>query len=252
MNKQNKLDIYYECFDKVYSNKSIEPLVPMLCGLVICYEEGIREGKYTTLFMMEDSINDLRIQYVHNLIILFTRIVSENKQNKVYDTVRLLLYLGRNASNVTSGLKALFYPQEFCIEDSYQYHSVLREITSEYIYNSSKYNKIDAKYFNVLENDFIEILNYYKEYLKNIKPKNMDEVDHKTKFTGYMNVVMAYYYKEKYDVNVFPKIVDYVFNHVEELEEFNKLNNPDYKYAFEDVYINKIMESCTKEVPVIK
>ena len=118
-----------------------------------------------------------------------------------------------------------------------------------------KYSDVSIKmpkYFNVLENDFIEILNYYKEYLKNIKPKNMDEVDHKTKFTGYMNVVMAYYYKEKYDVNVFPKIVDYVFNHVEELEEFNKLNNPDYKYAFEDVYINKIMESCTKEVPVIK
>ena len=109
MKKNNKyLEIYYDCLQEEYHNKEIEPLLPTLYGLVYCYERGIKEGKYTNLFMDEDSINDLRIEFISKIISIFTRIVSDNKQNQVYDTCRLLIASKGGLSTIHYWLKFMF------------------------------------------------------------------------------------------------------------------------------------------------
>ena len=46
--------------------------------------------------------------------------------------------------------------------------------------------------------------------------------------------------------------MEYVFNHAEDLDEFRRLNDPKFKHSFEDVYISRIIDICTKPIPVIK
>ena len=285
------LKIYKECLQKKYYNASFESLIELLYRLVLSFEKFIQNNDYNKYYISGshdstfhtmgnhdvthfykgshdktygmnfpdlifnprvdeeyDVIWDPRVEFVKDLVDLFPKIVIDNKQDEVLDVCNMFLQIGSGWTKLPFDLKSFFYPKEADKEDSYLYHSVIMDIISSYTYGTD----IDSKYFRVLPDDLRTILDSLKKYRDNIKPKSMDEVDHKTKFVGYMNVLVNYFYKNKYDINIFPKAMDYVFNHAEDLDEFRRLNDPKFKHAFEDVTVSKIIDSCTKNIPVIK
>ena len=252
-NKEKYLKIYQECLDKEYYEKSIEPLLHNLYGLVICYEEGIKEGKYINSFMDENSINNLRVEFVSKLINIFTRIVSINNQNKVYNACRLIL-TSNNASRIPYGLKTIFYPQEAYLEDSDQYYSIMNDIVFWYANND------DSKlyYLESIDINLKEMLDLYKDYLGKIPNENKDDIYKSISFVDYMKIVIAHYYKDKYDINLFPKVLDYVYHNIDYLDDFYEMNNGnDINQSTNDDYIckilvDKIIENCTKNNRIIK
>ncbi len=284
------LTIYKECLQKKYYNASFEPLLELLYRLVLSFEKYIQNKDYDKYFISGshdstfcsmgnhdvtffhkgrhdktcmnppdlvfnprvdeeyDVIWDPRCEFVKELVDLFPKIVNDNKQDEVLDVCNMFLQIGSGWSKLPFALKSFFYPKEANEEDSYRYHTIIMDIISSYTYETD----IDSKYFRVLPNDLRTILDSLKKYRDNINPKSIDDVDHKTKFVGYMNVLVNYFYKNKYDINIFPKAMEYVFNHAEDLDEFRRLNDPKFKHSFEDVYISRIIDICTKPIPVIK
>ena len=254
MKKNNKyLEIYYDCLQEEYHNKEIEHLLHILYGLVYCYERGIKEGKYTNLFMDEDSINDLRIEFISKLINIFKRIVSDNKQNLVYDTCRLLISSKGNLSTINYWLKFMFYPQEAYLEDSKNYYLTMNDIIYWHTTDSFKLDN-----YKSLDSDLKEMLYQYKEYLNNIPENIENDVYIKISFINYMQVVIAHYFKDKYDINIFPKVLDYVYQNIDYLDDLYEMNNIDNEdHTLSDIYIckmlvEKIIDNCTKNSRIIK
>ena len=274
MNRTQKvkyLTIYKECLEKKYYDPSIGSLHELLYRLVLSYEKSFQNNDYSTYFIsgnhdetnrkgipnviynprvgdIEDIVFNPRLEFVAKLVEVFPKIVKDNRQDEVLDVCNMFLQIGIGWSRLPFALKSFFYPKEANIEDSYRYHTIIMDIISSYTYETD----IDSKYFRVLPNDLRIILDSLKKYRDNINPKSIDDVDHKTKFVGYMNVLVNYFYKNKYDINIFPKAMEYVFNHAEDLDEFRRLNDPKFKHSFEDVYISRIIDICTKPIPIIK
>lgn len=255
MNKKNKekyLSIYYECLDGEYYNPSIEPLLEVLHHLVIGLEDDLSSDNTTNYFMDEDNNDNRRADFISKLINVFTRIVYDNKQDQVLDACKLFVHINKNWLVIPNELESFFYPQDAHLVDSHSYHSTWRNIISSYTYNEG-YNAIDPKYFKAIPDNMKQVLDLFKEYRDSIILNNIDDVDRKTRFNGYMNVVIAYFHKEKYDINIFPKVLDYVYNHAYDLDEFYKLNtNENNRYALEGNIVSRIIEHCTGNTPVIK
>jgi len=66
-----------------------------------------------------------------------------------------------------------------------------------------------------------------------------------------MDKVIAQFYIDKYDISLFPKVLDFVFNNVEQLEAFCRLNNFT-GLKKEEVVMRLIINECTKDIPIIK
>ena len=251
-NIEKNLEIYYECLKKEYKDPSIEPLLGTLYGLVRGYEQGIREGKYINLFMDKNSIDNLRAKYISQLLPLFTRIVKTNKQGKVYEACRFLLAYTKDISRIYNWLTFVFFPQDAYLEDSYEYYLTINNLISQYETGNDMEKRIKS-----LDADFYEILRQYENYLKKIPCRNRDEIYIHISFVNYMQAVIAHFYKEKYDISLFPKVLDYVFNNLGYLDDFVEMNNNNEDKDIIDenitqMVINKIMDNCTKNNPIIR
>ena len=252
-NRDKYLRIYSECLEEEYYDKSIEPLLKNLYCLVYCYERGIKEGKYTNLFMDNYSIDKLRIEFVSKLIDLFKKIVNDNNQNKVYNACRVFL-ASNDLSKINYGLKTIFYPQDFYREDSDQYYSIMNDIIFWYSHNND--DKTDI--IESIDKDLKEILDLYKDYLYAIPNESKDDIYKSISFVDYMKIVIAHYYKDKLDNSIFPKVLDYVYQNIDLIDDFYEMNNYDkVDPTINDDYIcqkivDKIIENCTKNNQIIK
>ena len=106
---------------------------------------------------------------------------------------------------------------------------------------------------------FREILCLYKEYRNALSDDNIDEIYDRISFVNFMGIVIVYFYREKYDINIFPKVLDYVFQNIDNLDEFVELHNYGSKdgsledaHSFEDIFVRKIIDGSTKDIPIIR
>jgi hypothetical protein len=257
MNKNIKdifLEIYYLCLEKKYYDPSIGSLHELLYKIIIGLESELKRSVAVKIFKNEHLNDDTRAEYVRDLTHLFMRIVKDERENQVYPACKLIFDLSsKRWLDLLTNLKVFFYPKEAYDEENYRYHELLGEIVTEYVYKKNNgYECIDEKDFDVLDPDFIKILDMYREYHAGIRIKDSNDFKRVSRFGNYIENVIAYYYKDKYDISLFPKVLDYVFNNVEQLDAFRELNNPNRDKCIEEAHIKRIIEGCTKSNPIIK
>jgi len=257
--EEKYLSIYDECLSKKYFNPSLGPLHELLYKIIIGLESELKRSVAVKIFKNEHLNDDIRAEYVRDLTHLFMRIVKDKRESQVYPACKLIFDLNfKRWLDLLIYLKTFFYPKEAYDEENYRYHELLGEIVTEYVYKKNNgYECIDEKDFDVLDSDFIKILDMYREYHSGIRIKDSNDFKRVSRFSNYVENFIAYYYKEKYDISLFPKVLDYIFANVYQLDAFRELNNPkkfDFNncYYIEEACINRIMDACTKDIPIIK
>jgi len=260
--RKKYLSIYDECLKKKYFNPSLGSLNNLLYIIINDFEKSLRLER----FLFDDMIDyfeNKRINTIRELIDLFTRIINDKKDdqiyNQVYNSYQLLLVLSGHGYpddfevNVGIYLKAFFYPEEVYAEKNYDFHRLMDRIIFKYVYRNYFYNNnnFDKSKFNILDSRLIRILDMYKEYCDGIK-KCCEDFNDRNLFCTRMDKVIAQFYIDKYDISLFPKVLDFVFNNVEQLEAFCKFNNFPHEMKEDEYYMRLIIDACTKDIPVIK
>jgi len=245
------LDIYKECLEKKYYNPALGSLNNLL-------HEIIREFD-NRLIMNQPllSSSSYMASYIKSLINIFTKIINDKKENQVYDAYKLILelsllsnYYRMEKDALASYFECIFYPKEAYIKCNFQYCLLINNIIENYAYfKNYGYRCVNQNRFSVLDPYFVKILDFLRDYHAGIIKGDRQE----STFCRLMNLVVAYFYKEKYDISLFPKVLDYVYNNLDQVCEFFLLNNRSAdSNEVEKIYIGGIIEACTKDIPVIK
>lgn len=227
----------------------------LLHDLVYLMERGINSGDEINLFMMEDSINEMRAEYMSRLYNLFTRIVANNKQDEALTACIIFCSLRKTRSYIPDALESYFFPQDAFLNKDWEYYSIWREFCQEYIDENNALHRKNV--FDNIDPYLKELLGLYKKHLDSKKIEYYEDYRHNELFKEYMEIIIAYCYKEKYDHSIFPKIIEYVDEHVEEFEAYYNFNvgkkkNILRKQAFAENYMTRINESINGNSPIIR
>lgn len=246
-NKEKYLDIYYKCLNQTYQDHLIKPLLEILYNLVDYLERDIKRGSYDIFVCDFEYHDELRTKFISEIIPLFIRLASCTDFEHVLNACKYSLKTHKNVLDVVPTLNFVFFPQEVYLEDIKRYHSeIFRILTYKGSIDAKKYN------FKCFGQDFNGIIDSYLDYGETI---NYDH-ECRWRFTHYMEIVLGYYYKEKYDISLFQKVMDYVYYNSESLDEYKELNSSnddnEIDVNFESICMNKIMDGCIKDIPSIK
>ena len=245
------LDIYKECLEKKYYNPALGSLNSLLHVIIREFDNRLIMNQTLS------SSSSYMANYIKSLINIFTKIINDKKENQIYDAYKLILELSLLSNNyrmekdaLASYLECIFYPKEAYIKCNFQYCLLINNIIEKYAYfKNYGYRCVDKCKFSILDPYLIKMLDLLSEYYDVIRKGDLQE---KT-FCRLMNLVVAYFYKEKYDISLFPKVLDYVYNNLDQICEFFFLNNSSADdNEVRKVYIGGIIEACTKNIPVIK
>lgn len=256
-NQKNKwISLYYDYLDNDYPQTFGNQLDIILYNLVIELEKGIRSGSDSNYFMDDDSKDDIRVEFISKLYNLFTRINSNNKEGEVLDACKLFYHLKDSRSYIPDALEMYFFPQDAYLTNSINYHFIWNNIIRTY--NNDNSINFDRKYFKALPQNIKQILDMYGEYLDYMDedPRYDNDWEHNHFFKEFMGMVISFFHKEKYDISLFPMALDYVNDHIDELEELYKLNcenvEESFIYDYSEMFVNKIMNDVMGDKPIIR
>jgi len=248
--KENEFyfDIYKKCLEKSYYNPALGSLNNLLYEIIKVYNYLFKED--------HPPLDYIDADFVKDMINIFTKIVNDKKENQVYDVYKLIIEIPIcNNIYYTIGrlavyLECIFYPKEAYLNNEYCYCLLINNILNNYVYGKYGDNKcVDKSKFSILDPYLIKMLDLLSEYYDVIRKGEAQDRE----FCKTINLVVAYFYKEKYDISLFPKVLDYVYNNFDQLCEFFLLNNRDADdIEVEEIYISRIMDACTKDIPIIK
>jgi len=246
--REKYLAIYNDCLEKKYYNSSFGQLNDLLYIIIEDLDNS------PILPVLSDNS---KVKIIRDLIILFTRIVNDKRENQLYGAYKLILYMSGifgslDKSELVTNLKVFLYPEEAYVEKNFYYHRLISGLVDNYIMKKNFDDKsFDQSKFDVLDPRLIRILDMYREYHAGIM-NCRDDFNFYISFCTHMNNVVAQFYINKYDINLFPKVLDYVFNNVEQLNVFYKLNRQNEDKKIDEAFMRLIIDSCTKDIPVIK
>ena len=257
-NKKEKLiTLYYKILRREYSISKNALIDEILYNLLLELENKISSGAEGTLFMDEDSYDEIRVEYLSKLLVLFPRVESNNLQDKVLDACKLFVHLRGYRSYIPDALELYFFPQESYLNNKNFYYSLWDEIIRNYTEDTSL--DMDYKYIKAIDPKITNLLDTYISFGEGIEI-DINNWRNNTLFNKYIKIVIPYFYKEGYDTELFPKVLDYAFNHALEIEEYYTMNTGSKNeyvscsklYEMDEGIINVIMNGAMGNNRIIR
>jgi len=255
--KEKYLDLYNNLLNPEYRYGLCGNLDEILYNLLLEMENKISGGYEGTLFMDENAYDLKRVEYLSKLLMILSRIERNNLEDKVFGACMLFTHVRDYRSYIPDALELYFFPQDSYIKNKDFYYSVWEDIIRNYIEDTE--TKMDSKYLKVIDSKMKELLDAYINYVEQTE-FNVKNWRQNSLFNKYMKLVIPYFYKEGYDIELMPKVLDYAFNNALDIEAYYKLSTgSENEYAscasindMDEGIVNRIINGAMGNNSIIK
>ncbi len=225
--KNYYLDIFNKIADNGYKVGFGDKLDDLLTRLVkylrdvLYYERAGRVYNSTVHIQFHNSV---KASYLHDLMLLFKRIKNDGLESELPAAVDLYSAIADQKDLIPYDLESYFYPQDAYLKSKRYYYGVWYDLIANF--REDFLLKMHLSLYKNIKPNIKQLLQVYSKYTSEIMC-TLDNWRQRSMYATIMELILPYFYKEGYDLNLFPKVVDYVFNHSLELETYYILNSGD-------------------------
>ena len=226
--KEYWLSLYNKIANEDYKCGFGEKLDNLLTRLVTVLRNDIYNSYEGGVYLSSSNTtkyrDNMKAQYVCDLYALFRRIIDDGREDELAPACSLYISLSEQKSEIPRALESYLYPQESYSRDKRYYYGIWYDFISTF--TDDFLLEMHLSLYKDLKPNVKSLLENYFNYSSNIMC-SIDNWRQRTIYSTIMELIIPYFYKEGYDLDLFPAVMNYVFNNALDLETYYVLNSGD-------------------------